>query len=338
LHFKRLSWAKPQSLKQVPLPMPEPLFILCPPRSYSSLVSSIIGEHPECYGLPELALFLGDTLGQSWCAFPVVRRALLEGHPAIEASDSGPALRHVIGRDGLLRTLAQLHEGTQTVDTVSRANEWLVRHSDWPVRKVFDHIQELVGDRILVEKSPVFAREQSYIERMLSVFPKGRILHLIRHPRGTAQSFISIRSTHGRVSRAAGNSPARDPERVWRTTHEVIMMITEDLSLGQCMRLKGEALLSDLENYLPQICEWLGIRTDREAINAMMHPENSPYARRGPPSAPLGNDPNYLENPAIDRERLAKLKEPRLDGELPWRPGETFTPETLRLARQFGYQ
>jgi hypothetical protein len=103
------------------------------------------------------------------------------------------------------------------------------------------------------------------------------------------------------------------------------------------MRLKGETFLRNLDLYMHQICEWNGIRSDAQAIEAMMHPENSPYARPGPRGAPYGNDPNYLENPAIDHERLAKIREPRLDGELSWRPGETFAPETRRLARQLGY-
>jgi hypothetical protein len=302
----------------------------------------MIGQHPECYGLPELALFLGDTLGESWSAFPSVRRALLDGRSASQPAADGRTPRsvmaRVLGRDGLLRALAQLHEGVQTDESVLRANKWILQHLDWPVHRVFDHIQQLVGNRILVEKSPVFTRERSYLERMLRVFPNARILHLVRHPRGMAESLINIRSSHKGVSLAGGNSPARDPESVWRTTHEVIMTITEALPLGQCMRLKGEALLSELDNYLPQICEWLGIRADRDAIDAMKHPENSPYAKPGPRNAPLGNDRNYLENPALDRERLAKIREPRLAGELSWRPGETFSPEMLRLARQFGYR
>jgi hypothetical protein len=298
--------------------MPEPLFVLCPPRSYSSIVCGIIGQNPDCYGVPELNLFLGDTLGEAWHKYPV--------------------LKLFMGRDGLLRTLAQLHEGEQTADTVKRAEEWVTRNSDWPVRKVFDHLQELVGDRILVEKSPMFTREREYIERMLHVFPKASILHLIRHPRGMGVSFISLRSEYDVMKRAVEDTGLRDPEKIWQTTHELIVTMTEDLPLGQCMRIKGEALLSDLENYLPQICEWLEIRTDADAITAMMHPEDSPYASEGPPGAPRGNDPNFLSHPAIDQTRLAKLKEPSLVGELDWRPGEIFTPETCKLAKQLGYQ
>ena len=35
--------------------MAAPLFILAPPRSYTSLFNAMIGQHPEAYGLPELA-------------------------------------------------------------------------------------------------------------------------------------------------------------------------------------------------------------------------------------------------------------------------------------------
>ena len=141
-------------------------------------------------------------------------------------------LKLFIGRDGLLRTLAQLHEGTQTADTVARAQEWVTQHSEWPVRKVFDHIQDLVGDRILVEKSPMFAREREYILRMLHVFPEASILHLIRHPRGMGESFINLRSEYDVLNRAVADTEVRDPEKIWMATHELIVETTEELPLG----------------------------------------------------------------------------------------------------------
>ncbi|MEA3277491.1 MAG: sulfotransferase, partial [Pseudomonadota bacterium] len=38
------------------------LIILSPPRSFSSVVSTVIGQHPDLYGFPELHLFIGDTV------------------------------------------------------------------------------------------------------------------------------------------------------------------------------------------------------------------------------------------------------------------------------------
>ena len=297
---------------------PPPLFILSPTRSFSSVVCGMLGQHPQCYGLPELHLFFADELGgvMEWS----------------ERAFGGVVL------DGLLRTLAQLHDGEQTDDSIRSAREWMEGRRDWFIRKVFDHIQELVGPRILVEKSPATTYRREFVERLLRTYPNANLLHLIRHPRSTAKSAINLRSQHQALQQLAGGRRQWDPERLWRASHSVSVTVTDGLPAGQCMRLKGEQLLTNLDVYLPQICDWLGIRTDAEAVDCMMHPENSPYAKPGPRGAPFGNDPNYLEHPAIDRQRLAKLKEPRLDGELSWRPGEMFAPETRRLAKQLGYQ
>ena len=297
--------------------MPEPLFILCPPRSYSSVVCSIIGQHPECYGLPELNLFIGDNLAGLWKGF-------------------APFLGS-FGRDGMLRTLAQLHDGVQNEETIARANEWVNAHLDWSIRKLFDHIQELVGPKILVEKSPSIVYKQEYIDRMLRNFPQANYLHLLRHPRGTATSVLSLREGHAVLKRLAGSLASLDPERVWRQSHERVMAATANLPNGQCMRLKGEEFLAYLDIYLPQICEWLGISTSPDAIEAMKHPERSPYACPGPSNAKRGNDPNFLENPELDFDRLGRIKEPQLAGELSWRAGEVFDRATVKLARQFGY-
>ena len=100
------------------------------------------------------------------------------------------------------------------------------------------------------------------------------------------------------------------------------------------MRIKGEDLLSYPDIYLPQIAEWLGVRTDSEAIAAMKRPENSPYACMGPENALYGNDINFLQNPRL---RTGKVEEPSLIGPLEWSPDQTFTPAVISLARQFGY-
>ena len=53
------------------------------------------------------------------------------------------------------------------------------------------------------------------------------------------------------------------------------------------MRVRGEDLLGEPDTYLRKIAEWLGLRTDEEAIEAMKHPEQSPYACIGPENALL---------------------------------------------------
>jgi hypothetical protein len=281
------------------------------------VLSGIIGCHPECYGLPELHLFDGRTLGE------------VRNHSILRI--------RTYGRHGLLRVISQLHEGVQTEASVARADEWIEQRVDWPIRKVFDYIQELVGPKRLVEKSPTAVTKREYIARVLETFPNASLLHLTRHPRGMVESAFSMREKHGTLLAKLVGDPQRvDPEEMWLSSHENIIAATSGLPLGQCLRLKGEEVMANLSIYLPQICQWLGLRHDPEAIEAMMHPEASPYACPGPRNATRGNDPNFLENPTLDHPRLARLREPSLEGDLSWRPG-AFDSDVVRLARQLGY-
>ncbi len=80
---------------------------------------------------------------------------------------------------------------------------------------------------------------------------------------------------------------------------------------------------------------WLGKRTDREAIQRMLHPEQSPYAHFGPPAARLGNDMLFLERPELHPMRARPQS---LAGALGWRSdGAGFVPEVVELARSLGY-
>jgi hypothetical protein len=89
------------------------------------------------------------------------------------------------------------------------------------------------------------------------------------------------------------------PDQFWFKPHLHILEMLETVPAEQQIRLRGEDLMADPANYLRQIAEWLGLRTDADAVDAMMHPENSPFAKYGPSNARYGNDPNFMESPAL---------------------------------------
>lgn len=284
--------------------MPQPLFIVAPPRSFTSVVGGMLGQHPQAYGLPEVNLSAGDHLGDNFD---------LDGR--------------VAPNSGLLRLLAQLQGGAQTDDTVIEARHWVSRRLHWPTAKAFDHLQGLIGPKVMVEKSPRTTMKIDSLRRMARLFPKARFLHLTRHPRTTGKSMIDL----------VGSAEFAAPEKVWLTSQSNIVELSQELPFEQYMRIKGETLLSRPQFYLGQICEWLGLDKSAEAIEAMLHPENSPYAMIGPATAPFGNDPNFLQGPKLDFERLARIKEPSLYEPLEWGQGEAFSAPVIKLARQFGY-
>ncbi len=291
--------------------MPEPLFILATARSYTSLIGTMIGQHPQIYGLPEVNLAVADTLGGMM--------QVLKGPFAFAQA-------------GTLRLLAEINDGKQTEASIERARQWMTQRPHWSTQAVFEYIQSKVGeDRILLDKSPATVMQSASLERLHGMFPNANFLHLIRHPITTGKSALTLREAQG-VKRNV------DPEFDWLNSRSNIVEFMDKLPLGQCMNIKAEMLLSDPPKYLAQICEWLGISSEPDAIDAMMHPETSPFACIGPPSARYGSDPNFLENPVLDMSRLQNIKEPPLDTPIPWRDdGSILLDDTQRLCRRFGY-
>jgi hypothetical protein len=312
-----------------------PLFILAPPRSFSSLVSAMLGQHPEMYGLPETHLLSSETMREWWdqCMQSTFSMA-----------------------DGLLRAVAQIHFGSQAEETISLAQGWIRRRAHLTTGMMLELLGQEIAPRIIVEKSPSIVYRLDSLQRAHSMFPQARFLHLLRHPRGQCESVIKFVEKTSRTgappnwlthlgsfsaSPAATNSDQQrgadwDPQRGWYNLNMNIVSFLDSLPEAQKMRVRAEDLLGNPGEILRQIGTWMGIRTDTAAIDQMLHPELSPYAVEGPEGARGGNDPVFLASAAIDSARAGNHS---LDGPLTWRPnGAGFRPQVMQLARRFGYR
>ncbi|MBF0393759.1 MAG: sulfotransferase [Alphaproteobacteria bacterium] len=285
-----------------------PVFVLCPARSFSSVVSCCLGEHPALYGLPEMYLFVADTVGE------------LIG----KAARRGPFMLH-----GLLRVLAELREGGQSEAGVEAARAWLAARPDMGTAALYHEVAEMVAPRACVDKTPSYAFPRN-LRRLIAAWPDARFLHLGRHPRPTGISLRNARSKGLRTIDAA------EIERYWHRTHADLAEFGAGLPPGRYMYLRGEAFLAEPRLWLGQIAEWLGISGAPEAIEAMCHPETSSYARPGPANAPYGHNPGFLEDPRL---RIGAPPPASLAGPLDWMPdGDGFAANTIGLARRLGYR
>jgi Sulfotransferase family len=260
--------------------MPPPLFLLCPPRSFSSVICAMLGQHPQMYGFPELNLFLADKVDEILGLGVSPRGGLVSG---------------------LLRALAQLNEGRQTARTVEYARRWLENRRGWSVQLVFNHVRRCVAPRIAIDKSPLTALFPHVLERARVCYPTARFLHVTRHPATALPSlakFVGVgmerRTRRDRESREARSA------FVWCAAHTGILAFTQKLPRSQTMCVRGEDLLSRPDVFVPRLAQWLGVSMDAEAIDATKHPERSPYARTGPRNAPLGNDPHFQARPKLN--------------------------------------
>ena len=283
--------------------MKPPLFILAPGRSFTSLTCAMLGCHPQAFGLAEINLFAGDTMADMQDLYKT--RARLSS--------------------GLLRSLSELAFSEQSDESIEAVRRWLAANPRLATAELFRTMQEWAGQKVLIDKSPLHAFTPAALRRMGETMPDARYLHLTRHPGDTINSFLQLQQkVLERVREKAGRlanrqSPRFDnaPETFWLEPHLHIVEFLETVPVERQMRLRGEDLLSDPPTYLRQIAEWLEIGTDRAAIEAMMHPENSPFAKYGPKGARFGNDPNFMESPQLRpySRKLGPLKWTTPDGE-----------------------
>jgi hypothetical protein len=280
----------------------------------------MVGQHPQLYSLPEVNLFVAETMSE--------RQVLMSQPRFLE--------------DGLLRAVAELFGGAQTLKTVALARRWVEMRQNSPCVAVFRELGQKVAPRRLVDKSIPTVLSTTSLDRIRRAFPAARYLHLLRHPLAQGESLAKgggeIAAEHLSALDYSTTPPTVDFQKTWYTIHVNIVSFLNGLPAQQWLRLQGEAILSNPDQYLGQIAQWLGISTDRAAIEAMKHPENSPFASLGPLNAPFGNDPKFLRDPHL-RNGSRAAKPLSLDVPLPWRDdGQGFTPEVKHLAWDFGYR
>jgi hypothetical protein len=306
--------------------LPPPVIIVAPPRSFTSVVCAMLGQHPQMYGFPETHLFCEDTLDR-WL---------------VRADRATYPMGH-----GLIRAVAQLYFGGQDEATVALAQRWLRARRGVTTEFIFKALADRVFPAIPVDKSPSTVNNLKTLQGVRRKLPAAKFLHLLRHPRGHGESvmrFMAEREKRGpipakhwlmEISRHGGDGAPLDPQHGWYARNTMIREFLRSVPAPDRLAVRGEDLLAEPDRVLPAIAEWLGLRTDARAIDAMKHPERSPFAFLGPPGARYGNDAFFLSAPAL---RAARARPHRLDGPLAWLPdGRGFTPDVTALAREFGY-
>lgn len=305
----------------------EPVFILAPPRSFTSLVSTLLGQHPHMYGFPELNLFMAETMDEFW------RGVDRDGG---RKSTFWPVMRH-----GLLRTVAQLYAGEQTIDSVALAYRWIRARAQRTTGDVFRELLAKINPLIAVEKSPAYLRRRLYLDRLFEAFPQARFIHLLRHPRGQCESVLKARG--GKLMLIMLNAidpssetPVLEPQILWHDANRLIMEFLDKLPRKQWLRVQGEAVLADPDTQLARICDWLGLPCGAQELAAMKAPERSPYTHVGPVTARLGNDIHFLLEPRL---RSMPPREYDLTEPLPWRlDSQGLHPAVMELAQELGYR
>lgn len=294
-----------------------PVFVLAPARSYTSVISMMLGQHPDLVGLPELKLFSYPTVGEMEASLPSfwIRRGVTHRSP------------------GLIRALAEFMFENQAPKSLTLARAWLLERSHWSGAGILDVLMAWVWPRICIEKSPENVETSAALERLAAAYPRARYLHLTRHPVTTQRS---IQAHVNRILQ--GHEQDGQPMSgiaAWFTTHQRILQFAANLSTDRYMRVRAEDVLNSMRPQLQTIVVWLGVRSDPEAIEAMTHPEASPFAGFGPAESGIvgGNDPAFLRDPIPHRVEVLNA----IDQPPEWSEEPTVWQMVVDLANYLGY-
>ena len=258
-----------------------PIFVLATARSYSSVVTTMIGQHPELVGLPELKLFCYETVRELETSLPPfwIERGIKHRSP------------------GLVRAIAQFEFDGQKCDSLALAQAWLRDRWHWSGAQVFDVLLERLRPRVAVEKSPENLETDGALNRLTSAYPRARYLHLTRHPVATQRSL----QEHWNRIVPGYSLPGQPMSGIasWVEVHCRILRLAATLPGNRYLRVRAEDVLNNTRAQLRAIAAWLGIRADENAIEAMTHPEASPFASFGLEGSGItgGHDPKFLRDP-----------------------------------------
>ena len=296
---------------------PPPLFILAAPRSFTSLICAMLGQHPQAYGVPELSLFIGKTLKD-----------------VTEIRGIRQQISH-----GILRMVAQVYFGEENLLSLESARRWVFQRSHMSVGEVYKELCRKVAPKMIFDKSPRYTSKLEYLQRINETFPDAHYLHLTRHPRTQGKSIMNIgimTILTGSIDRST-NSPVVDPQYLWYTIQRNCLEFLSQIPASRQRRFKGEDILANPQGYFEEICRWLNLDWNEAALKAMLHPQDSPFACLGPYGSPYGNDPNFLKSPVFTQRKTVSSSV--LEGPLAWRPdGQGFIPDVIELAHKFGYE
>jgi hypothetical protein len=274
------------------------VFILCSPRTGSTLLRVMLAGHARLFAPPELNLLPFESMGERGRQIDEVGLSWMRRGP-------GTAFAYLenLTPEQVDQRLSQLEQ------------------DDVPVQQVYAMLQELAGDRLLVDKSPAYTGHLGILQRAEQLFKGSKYLHLIRHPCGAIESFARM-GAHEWIGETVDfwdENPWLFAEKVWDAQNIHILEFLKDIEPSRQHRVIYEELVFDPSSVLQGICGFLGLPFDEAVLR--------PYDGDRMPGI---GDPNTYSVYDRVESSLATAWKKRPP---PQRLGEV----TRRLCREFGY-
>ncbi|HKH46426.1 MAG TPA: amino acid adenylation domain-containing protein, partial [Thermoanaerobaculia bacterium] len=276
------------------------VFLLSPFRSGSTLLRVMLAGHPGLFAPPELELLGFETMGE--------RRRVFSG-------------RDSFSREGLLRAVMGLRacDAEEAAALLEEAEE-----RDEPTPDFYRRLQEWVGGRLLIDKTPRYALDLPTLRRAEDWFEAPLYVHLVRHPVAAMQSYLEARMQE--VYRFP-LPPRRQAELVWRLGHAHVLEHLAAVPAARQHRILFEEMVRDPRPAMEDLCAFLGIGF----APAMLSPYEGERMTDGLHGAGrMMGDPKFHQHRGIDAGVADRWKDAP---EVAW-----LSEATWALAARLGYE
>lgn len=221
------------------------VFILCAPRSGSTLLRVILAGHPHLFAPPELHMLDYATLAQRQAALDNRRNA------------------HLL--TGAIRALMQArHCPVETAEALMRSWE----AQGLSTSAFYRLLQESLGDRLLVDKTPTYSLHPAILERAELEFDAPLYIHLVRHPAAMIRSFEDAKLDQLIPFMRESPFTRREiAELVWLLCEENILGFLGNLPAARHHLVRFEDLVTDPETTIRAICTFVGLPFHPATLN-----------------------------------------------------------------------
>jgi len=219
------------------------LFVLSPPRSGSTLLRVMLAGHPKLFSPPEL-----DLLGFN---------SMRERHNFFVSKNLPLWL------EATVRTIKEIEECT-TEEAQQRVRE--LEERDISVKDFYHLLQDSLGERLLVDKTPSYPLDMATLQRAEEDFDNPLYIHLVRHPYAMIYSFIEARLDKNFFKYAHSFTRQQLAELIWLVSNENINTFLENIPQERKLQLRFEDLLQQPEKEIRRVTKLLDIPFTEEML------------------------------------------------------------------------
>jgi len=284
-------------------------FVLCAPRSGSTLFRVMLAGHPRLFAPPELHLLQYPTLDERRRVYSYeVNNHLLEG--------TIRAVMHLYAMDA---------EGARRFMEECESREM-------PSRECYAMLQDRLGERLLIDKTPAYSYSSEFLRRAELYFEDPLFIHLVRHPYASFRSFLDAKLDRFfpfMWRNRASFSPEEFAELNWLLCNRNITEFLSAIPVERQLAVRFEELVEAPRPTMVRVSEFLGVPFDQEMIEPYKEKDQRMTVGAAKVSRMAGDLKFYLHQ-KIDPEASTRWK--RFD------TGEGLSDLTWDLARSLGYQ